>query len=327
MSLSLGACGIPFADWQNTEEPAEEQVSLPTASPSPTPSPSPSSSPNSTPITASTCAPTLAPELEDDNPYAGNSEHLDFWEYFIYEAFRGASELEFTNWLEYHHDLGPKDGIGSLSFNVKYLVLDDGTALSHGVNSFFSERFNKMQDSKEDYQQKYPNAIVRNDNQYRQIVHAGYQWGVFFTAVGAHDFYFGRVFCDPIGFNFDARTGQHLNLSDLFSVGESVYEQRLLESIQIIDAIQKPGLYPGFRDGTGEFPLPENHFLSLDESIDEYFLISPIGIVFLYPNGVVCNRGDSGQASQYVPYEKIVDILNPDLFGECLDETGHAWDY
>jgi hypothetical protein len=267
-------------------------------------------------------SPPLVPTLVDDNPYAMNIEHLDFWYYFIYEAFRGVSQLRFTDWLEYHHESLPKDDRGYFSFDISYPFIDDDTALAHGVNSFFEDRYSKMLDSEQDFQHKYADEICLN--YYNQTVYDYYQWGAFFIIIGAHDYSFGRTFCDPIGFNFDIRTGQHLNFSDLFSVEASVYEQRLIEAIKTIDAAHKPEMYPGFIHGNSEFPLPENHYLSLNKSQDEYFMIAPIGIVFLYPNGVICNRGGGGQTSQFIPYEKIVDILNPDLFGECLDEAGRA---
>ena len=258
---------------------------------------------------------------EDGKLYDYNPEHLNAWWYFVDEAYRGVDQFRITDWLNYHSYTEFKDGNGSFSFSITYPILDGSTVLVHEVNNYFKDLYNLMLNSEQYFQKEY-NSMSYLTYEYEQTVRKCYQWGVFFTTVGEFHSILGKTHIEPFGFNFNVRTGQYLNLSDLFIVEASEYEKRLRESIRSMDtgsSIFELDLYPGYKDGRFKMPLPKNNELSQVKSKDEYFLITPIGLVFLYESYVINSGCGAELSSQFVPYEEIMDILNPDLFDECLD--------
>ena len=312
--------------------------------------PEPSPTPNTLPSV--TVTPTLAPtptrslegRADADNPYVDYQETRHFWEYYVYEAFRSADRIDITPGLEYHHKFISEDGVRRFDFDLSFPILDagyieddgehnnllplsfliedGGMALANGVNMFFEAKYKMLLGMEKDLQEYASEGTGYAYGCNQQVLYS-YQWGPFFTFVGTEYLFAGRNFNYPFGDNFEVRTGRHLNLSDLFSVKASDYEPRLRKLIQKIDVPEKPMLNPGYDEGDEEIPLPDRYRHRTAALGDGHFLISPAGIVLFYHVGEIApNAADT--VVLIVPYKEIMDILNPELFDLCLDETGNA---
>jgi len=244
-----------------------------------------------------------APEPDQyDNPYY-NPDSLYFFEYYVFELFRGAQQIEFAETLEYNA-IVPSSGGGNVRFEVLFPQIGDTSQFAESFNDYYHDRLEevKTMDALPDgYVMFFPCG-------YEQKVRYAYTWGNIYTVMINEAIWTSRAFVNPLFDNFDSRTGSRLTLDNVFTVDYDNYCERISNSLSKLDIDNPPLLDSWYENSTQRIPLPESG----------NFLLTPHGLALVYRQGEVASMAE-GPVILFVDYESVLDILNTELV-YCIND-------
>ena len=245
----------------------------------------------------------IAASDADVNPY-DNPYLTTFWHHDIFELFRGACRVEFSETLEY-----------SVSASLEANTLMSLNAILPQINaqSQFALAFNDYYISRLDFlrgieDQLWSKAFEDNiwwSHRYNQVVQYAYIWGDIYSVIieEVDERANGNSSTEsPLCDNFSITTGLRLTLDDIFTVCYDEYSLRLSESLKKPETDYPQILEPRYENGAQRIPLPAR----------ENFMLTPNGIALIYHRYEIA-FGSEGVVILYVDYEDVKDILSTGL--------------
>ena len=252
-------------------------------------------------------------ELEE-NPYTHTYPgSLTAYEYFIFEIFRGAQKVDFSDRLLEYSSTASLSGRGFLRFCISLPCLDEKSRFEEAFNDFY---FGKMEQLRAYEKELWGETVECYKRQrgyegchriYEQEALYAYTWGDFYSVIINEADKTGRYYYMPLCDNFDMGTGKRLTLDDVFTVDYRTYSKRIAESLREPDHYNEDfvqGIHAGYEDGSESIPMP----------IRENFLLTPHGLVIIYDTGEIAGMC-IGPVLLIADYESISDILAIEVTG------------
>ena len=232
------------------------------------------------------------------NPFS-NLMINSFWQYYVFELYRGAMKLELSSMLEYNANLiWENEQWYNMEIAFPQIVEESLFALS--FNSYYLNRLlflNEVQD------RLLENLIIdnlwRQTRLFRNTGLYAYYWADFFSVIIEEEESIYGPYNKPICDNFQLSTGLRLSMDDIFSVDYCEYSVRIGQSLRKITPDYPECFLPWYENGTESIPLPKT----------EGFMITPIGLAIIYGVDEIAATCE-GAVILYVNYEDIIDILN-----------------
>ena len=247
----------------------------------------------------------------DANPYGDHLESLTFWKYYIFELFRGATEEQVQDRMEYSSYFATRTrGSNHMKFEVSYPRFAETSPIAEQLNSYYLCKIDVMREKEAEhweYAKGFAPQFHPHTDSYSHSTSLLYTWGNIYAVIINERDARNRLTYTPLCDNFSLNTGERLSLDDIFTVDYRIYSARISESIKKPETDFKPLLDPWYEDeaenGRREaIPLPS----------EENFMLTPNGLAFIYRRGEIASMAEDA-VILYVEYEDIIDILNVDL--------------
>ena|GEM_PF-6886564 len=241
---------------------------------------------------------------DEVNPYRGTFENFHSWKYDVYEIFRGANVIEAQATLDYAQRYEkPNETWGMIAFDCVISVPQ------YDVKYVWADELNQY------YQDAYDLYIIQGEKEfeiadrYRLIslsynYHQSYQVGDVMNVLHYNDYISDRGISTPFAEMIALSDGKILCLDDLFGVDEDVYRPVLERALR-----KSKNRFGERYSSDTEYIL--HYDWAIDHLSDATPLLTPVGLVFIYPTGLVSSMA-SGPVFLDVPYEELTDLLKPE---------------
>jgi len=236
---------------------------------------------------------------DDNNPY-DNDFSISFWQYYLFEMYRGSSLYEFSTRLEYESS-GIKGEWPLMSFQLSYPQIEEQSQFAERFNDYYANKLQEQQELENHYIDTVITTNTVHGVGYKQYACYAYVWGNSFTSIIDETISINRTVSNPICENFDLSLGKRLTLEDIFVVDYNEYSLRITQSLKTPSTDYEPFLYPWYSNGTESIPMPTV----------ENFMVTPSGLAFVYSMGEIADNA-SRAVVLYVEYSDVLDIL-------CMD--------
>jgi len=243
-----------------------------------------------------------AADLERPNPYE-NMYFLGQWRYDVFELYRGAEKVEFSETLSYERVTALDERLYR-RFEVSLPQVAETSPFFETFNRFYCDKYQELQGNENLILDNHVSGTVRQHSLTHSItVLYAYTWENTLSVIIEETQSDSRTVSELIVDNFDLNTGRRLTLDDVFTVSDDIYSERILSSIRIPDIANPPILFPPFDDSLENIPMPTS----------ENFLLTPNGLALIYKTNEIASRA-SGTVILFVDYGDLSDILALNLY-------------